>query len=97
MRMTYEKPVMIAESFRLVEHISEGCALNTGTYTALQNNAWTCAIRDSGGTVIFVDGTDTKCTSQQLDPSLEGIDDIINAMIGGQCYNSVVNGPMFSS
>lgn len=97
MRKTYAKPEMLAESFSLVEHITANCALNTGTYTALQNNAWTCAVRDNGGTVIFVDGTDTKCTSQQLDPNLEGIDEIINAMIGGQCYNSVVNGPMFSS
>ena len=97
MRRVYEKPSLFAESYTLVEHISQGCALETGTYTPGFSNAWVCPVTDAGGTKLFMDGTDRCSGGEEIDPNLEDIDSIVSAITGGQCYNSVVSGPMFSS
>lgn len=99
MKKAYQKPVLFAENFQLVEHISEGCGLNTGTYTPNQGTAWTCSVTDAGGTTLFMEGAE-KCNvegSNALDPNLPEIDELVAALLGGVCYNTVVSGPMFSS
>ena len=80
----------------MVEHIASGCAMDTNTYSVTQDTAWTCTVSDSGGTTLFMD-SNASCTDQAIDSSLQDVDDIVSALLGGQCYNSVVNGPMWSS
>ena len=98
MKRTYRKPSLYVETFELVEHIAS-CATNTGTYTVNSNTAWSCAATDGSGDVVFMEGT-SKCEvagGQAFDPNIEDIDDIISAILEGQCYNTYANGPMFSS
>ena len=98
MKRDYTKPTLFAEPFQLVDHIASGC-VQTGLYTPNHSNAWTCSVKDGDGMTLFMEGK-SSCEvdgGNQLNPELEGIDDIVSALLGGQCYNTVVSGPMFSS
>ena len=98
MKKEYSKPTLYAELFLLAEHISAGC-VQTGLYTPNHSNAWVCSVTDGGGTTLFMEGQE-RCSVEggnQLNPELEGVDEIIAALLGGQCYNTVTSGPMFSS
>ncbi len=80
MKKIYEKPMLYAESYELVEHVAGGCTLD-GMSTATHRNADSCGFRVNGeSTVAFEKQSVCVGWFDPLFPD-QPLDDIF-------CYNS---------
>ena len=62
MKKTYEKPMLYAETFELMEHIASGSCLNATTPTTFAD--YSCPYYAEGYGIIFMDGN-ASCTDIQ--------------------------------
>ena len=90
MKKVYEKPMLYAESYELVEHVAGGCALD-GMNTPTHRDLDSCGFRVNGssGTIAFQD-PDT-CVGWWDEFWNKPIDDVF-------CYNTFLDtAAMFAS
>ena len=86
MKKTYSKPFLYAESYALVEHISQSCGMVT-------NFGNTCPVGDGG--LVFFQSLDMGCNEDGIsaiefagyDPKTISMEDLIQK-INPTCYNS---------
>ena len=87
MKKAYKKPLLFAEPFALVEHISQTCAFVT-------NFGNQCPIADAG--VIFFTSMESGCNEDGISmlefagvvPADATVEDLINK-VNPKCYNSL--------
>ena len=86
MKNVYQKPMLYAEAYMLVDHISQSCAYQT-------NFGNQCPIADAG--VVFFTSVDAGCNDDGvsmfefagIDPADATIEDLLGMNI--RCYNSL--------
>ena len=85
MKKTYQKPLLFAETFKLVEHVAGDCTGFNGSYQTNSANIWMCMLTDGDGSTVFISDTnacgdaDTQFDYNDIDRDL-------------QCYNVFIEG-----
>lgn len=96
MKKTYVKPMLYAEEFQLVEHISLNCA--TDLYEASFSNGWLCSIRGKTSNQVMFTTNVSGCAGANDIYDADWKDDEYMASYMTQlCYNVHEVGQMFSS
>lgn len=89
MKKAYEKPMLYAESYELMEHVAGGCALD-GMNMPTHRDTTKCGFRVNGGNAIAYQ-TANVCIGWWNDDFDEPFDDIF-------CYNTFLDtSAMFAS
>lgn len=86
MRMEYKKPMLYAESFTLVEHISQCAHLNSATQGDPDNCAF-CLNGPGTTPAIFTENV-AACTDKYLASDFPGTGDL---NVQGYCYNQFLD------
>lgn len=101
MKKTYQKPMLYAETFEMLEHIASNCTLGDGvgysvTYRE-SGGTQPCAYTDNG-TTIYLSNTEA-CLDSFDDRQWDSFDAYLSSMLGGgqQCYNAFQSGKAFAS
>ena len=98
MKKTYTKPMLYAEEFQLVEHITLTCAKDA--FIAHHSTGWTCSIEwnDNGKQRVMFTDQNSSCDGAvgAYEESMQN-DDLMESYYNDTCYNSMQIGPMFSS
>lgn len=87
MKKTYAKPVLIAESFLMVEHIASGCigAYSQVGNTHIHHNGSSCQYVDMDGSTYFTLNTNACEDVLPVDPGfpMEGLFECYQGPAGG--------------
>ena len=100
MKKTYTKPMLYAESYELVEHISS-CKANQDITTVTYRDGNACTYTDANLTLFYP--SNSGCTNGYYDPNDDSMYDSFEDYLAsfgvdrGGCYNAFSDGNFFAS
>ena len=100
MKKTYTKPMLYAERYELVEHISS-CKANQDITTVTYRDGNACTYTDANLTLFYP--SNNGCTNGYYDPNDDSMYDSFEDYLAsfgvdrGGCYNAFSDGNFFAS
>ena len=100
MKKTYSKPVLYAERFELLEHISS-CKVGGNSVSVTYRDGNSCTYTDANLTLFY--SSNKGCTNGYYDPNDDSMYDSFDDYLAsfgvdrGGCYNAFSDGNFFAS